>query len=151
MDLNVPLQTIGIVRCSHHDLETTPIQSGVNRVEQAVIELEPVFDDGLDGLGDFDWAWMLTWLHYQPCGDLPPAGALLAQAASGDDGNLRDQGPRRVNPIGLSLIQIIEIAGTNLTFAGVDVVDGTPVIDIAVRHAVRPGPSAIRAAAGSIR
>ena len=40
------------------------------------------------------------------------------------------RGPRRINPIGLSLIQIIEVAGTSVTFAGVDVVDGTPVIDL---------------------
>jgi hypothetical protein len=41
MNLNAPLQTIGTVRCGHRDLETTPIQAGVNRAEQAVIELEP--------------------------------------------------------------------------------------------------------------
>ena len=132
MDLNVPLQTIGIVHCNHHDLETTPIQSGVNRVEQAVIELEPVFADGLDGLGDFDWAWMLTWLHQQPCGDVPPLRQVpyLLRRQRRQMGIFATRGPHRVNPIGLSLIQIIEIAGTKLTFAGVDVVDGTPVIDI---------------------
>jgi tRNA (Thr-GGU) A37 N-methylase len=45
-------------------------------------------------------------------------------------GIFASRGPRRVNPIGLSLIQIVEVAAASVTFAGVDVVDGTPVIDI---------------------
>jgi len=132
MDLNVPVQTIGVVRCGHRDLETTPIQAGVNRAEQAVIEIEPAFADGLDGLGGIDYAWLLTWLHEQPSGDTPPLRQVpfLLRGQRRQMGIFATRGPRRVNPIGLSLIQIIEITGTRLTFAGVDVVDGTPVIDI---------------------
>ncbi len=40
------------------------------------------------------------------------------------------RGPRRVNPIGLSLIQLLEVTPETVLFAGVDVIDGTPVIDL---------------------
>jgi tRNA (Thr-GGU) A37 N-methylase len=40
------------------------------------------------------------------------------------------RGPRRINPIGLSLVQILSVVGSQVRFAGVDVVDGTPVIDL---------------------
>jgi tRNA (Thr-GGU) A37 N-methylase len=40
------------------------------------------------------------------------------------------RGPRRVNPIGLSLIQILEVDAGIIRFAGVDLIDGTPVIDL---------------------
>jgi tRNA (Thr-GGU) A37 N-methylase len=40
------------------------------------------------------------------------------------------RGPRRVNPVGLSLIQLLEVTGRAVTFAGVDLLDGTPVIDL---------------------
>jgi tRNA (Thr-GGU) A37 N-methylase len=40
------------------------------------------------------------------------------------------RGPRRVNPIGLSLIQLLEVTGRAVVFAGVDLLDGTPVIDL---------------------
>ena len=40
------------------------------------------------------------------------------------------RGPRRVNPIGLSLIQLLQVTGETVLFAGVDVVDGTPVVDL---------------------
>ena len=39
------------------------------------------------------------------------------------------RGPRRVNPIGLSLVQLLGVDGRVIRFAGVDMVDGTPVID----------------------
>ncbi len=132
MDLNVPLHVIGVVRCDHTDLETTPIQAGVNRAEQAVIEVEPAFAEGLDGLAGFECAWMLTWLHQDGSDGIPPLQQVpyLLRSQRRLMGIFASRGPKRVNPIGLSLIQIVEVAGTSVTFAGVDVVDGTPVIDI---------------------
>jgi hypothetical protein len=40
------------------------------------------------------------------------------------------RGPRRVNPLGLSLIQLLEVTPEAVLFAGVDVVDGTPVVGL---------------------
>jgi tRNA (adenine37-N6)-methyltransferase len=40
------------------------------------------------------------------------------------------RGPKRVNPIGLSLIQLLDVTGSTIRFAGVDLLDGTPVIDL---------------------
>ena len=38
--------------------------------------------------------------------------------------------PRRVNPIGLSLVRILNVPGSRVEFAGVDLLDGTPVLDV---------------------
>jgi tRNA (adenine37-N6)-methyltransferase len=40
------------------------------------------------------------------------------------------RGPLRVNPIGLSRTQLLQVTGQTVVFAGVDLVDGTPVIDL---------------------
>ena len=40
------------------------------------------------------------------------------------------RGPRRVNPVGLSLVRVLSVDGTTVRFAGVDVLDGTPVLDL---------------------
>jgi tRNA (Thr-GGU) A37 N-methylase len=45
-------------------------------------------------------------------------------------GILATRGPRRINPIGLSLVRVLEVGRTTGSFAGVDLVDGTPVVDI---------------------
>ena len=63
MDLDVSLQVIGIVRTAHTELATTPIQAGLNRAEHGTLEIADRYREGLDGLADFGYAWLLTWLH----------------------------------------------------------------------------------------
>jgi tRNA (adenine37-N6)-methyltransferase len=133
MELTVSLPVIGMVRTSHHELETTPIQAGLNRGEHGTIEIAEPYRDGLDGLGGFDYAWLLTWLDRprDPDGD-PPLRQIpfLLRRQQRKMGIFATRGPRRVNPIGLSLIQLVEVTSQAVVFAGVDLLDGTPVIDL---------------------
>ena len=133
MDLAAPLTAIGVVRTAHAELSTTPIQAGLNRAEHAIIEIAERYQEGLDGLAEFDYAWLLTWLHQsaEP-GSEPPLRQVpfLLQAQQRAMGMFAIRTPRRVNPVGLSLIQLLEVTGPAIRFAGVDLLDGTPVIDI---------------------
>jgi len=133
MDPNVPLSVIGIVHTSHIELEGTPIQAGLNRSERGTIEIVGRYQEGLDGLAEFDYAWLVTWLHRlaEPGGD-PPLRQVpfLLRAQQREKGMFATRTPRRVNPIGLSLIQLLEVTGRTIRFAGVDLLDGTPVIDL---------------------
>jgi tRNA (Thr-GGU) A37 N-methylase len=45
-------------------------------------------------------------------------------------GVLATRGPRRINPIGLSLVRLLGVDGRLVRFAGVDMIDGTPVLDL---------------------
>jgi tRNA-Thr(GGU) m(6)t(6)A37 methyltransferase TsaA len=133
MDLKAPLRVIGVVRAGHADLESTPIQAAVNRADQATIEIGDAYVGGLDGLADFDYAWMLTWLHRSDDSANDPDMSrmpFLLRKEGRRIGLFATRAPRRVNSIGLSLIQILGVTGSSVSFAGVDVVDGTPVIDI---------------------
>jgi len=134
MSQPVPLPVIGVVRTAYTQPEQTPIQSSLNRAEHAVIELAEDYADGLDGLAGFDYAWLLSWLH-SPRDKAAGAPALrqvpfLLRAQQRLVGIFATRGPRRVNPIGLSLIQIIEVRTPVISFAGVDLLDGTPILDI---------------------
>lgn len=133
MDLNVPLQVIGVVRTKYAELETTPIQAAINRTEHATIEIGEAYKDGLDGLADFAYAWMLTWLHQadDPANE-PDMSRMpfLLRKQGRKIGLFATRAPRRVNSIGLSLIQILGVGDSSVSFAGVDVIDGTPVIDL---------------------
>src|SRR5258708_33729503 len=73
MELNAPLHVIGVVRTRHTLLETTPIQAALNRADRGTIDIDATYRDGLDSLGGFEYAWLLTWLHQLdgPAG-LPP-------------------------------------------------------------------------------
>ena len=59
MDLDAPLHVIGIVRTAHTELAATPIQAGLNRAEHGTLEIADRYREGLDGLADFDYAWLL--------------------------------------------------------------------------------------------
>jgi tRNA (adenine37-N6)-methyltransferase len=133
MELTVRMPVIGVVRSSRRELEATPIQASLNRGEHGTIEIAEPYTDGLDGLAGFDYAWLLSWL------DRPrdPGGAAplrqvpyLLRRQQRRMGIFATRGPRRVNPIGLSLIQVLEVTGQAVVFAGVDLLDGTPVVDL---------------------
>jgi tRNA (adenine37-N6)-methyltransferase len=129
-----PLTFIGVVHSAHTDPAHTPVQAGLNRAETATVVLDDAFVDGLDGLQGFDYAWLLTWLggptepsrQGWPLRQVP----FLLRRQPREIGIFATRGPRRINPIGLSLVQILAVTGAEIRFAGVDLVDGTPVIDI---------------------
>ena len=133
MDLAVPMHVIGVVRTAHTEVATTPIQVGLNRAEHGTIEIANRYQEGLAGLADFDYAWLLTWLHKlaEPGTD-PPLRRVpfLLQSQQRTVGMFAARGPRRINPIGLSLIRLLNVTGPTIRFAGVDLLDGTPAIDL---------------------
>jgi tRNA-Thr(GGU) m(6)t(6)A37 methyltransferase TsaA len=125
-----PLPAIGVVRTARTELEHTPVQAAANRAEEGTIELDERFAEGLAGLTGFDYAWLLSWL------DRPdrPGGftqvPYLLRREGRRMGVFATRGPRRPNPIGLSLIRLLDVSGTTIRFSGVDLLDGTPVLDV---------------------
>jgi tRNA (adenine37-N6)-methyltransferase len=136
MELTVPLPVIGIVRTAYREAEATPIQASLNRAEHGTLDVAEPYRDGLDGLRDFDYAWLLTWLHRpgepaDPTDQVPLRQVpFLLRRHPRRVGVFATRGPRRVNPIGLSLIQLLDVTGGEIRFAGVDLLDGTPVLDV---------------------
>jgi tRNA (adenine37-N6)-methyltransferase len=133
MDFDVCMHAIGVVRTSRTELAATPIQSSLNRAEHGTIEIDGRYAEGLAGLADFDYAWMLTWLDRpdDPGADPPLRHVpFLLRREQREMGVFAARGPRHINPIGLSLIQLLDVTGPAIRFAGVDVLDGTPVIDL---------------------
>ncbi len=130
----VPLSVIGVVRTARMTPENTPIQSSLNRAEHGVIEIDSAYRDGVDGLEGFSHAWLLSWLHRPDGGISRPVPLrqvpFLLRPRPRQVGIFATRGPRRVNPIGLSLIHLLDVTPAAVHFAGVDLLDGTPVIDL---------------------
>jgi len=139
-----PIEVIGLIRTSHTDFESTPLQAALNPGELGTIELFEPFVEGLSGLEEFDYLWLLTWLDTsgEP-GERAPMKQIpfLLRPQQRSMGIFAARGPRRPNPIGLSLVRLLEVTGPRIQFAGVDMVDETPVIDIKpyVTRFDRPG------------
>lgn len=131
--MDCPLSVIGTVRTSRDSPEHTPVQAALNRTEHGRLEVAAAYAAGLADLDGFDYVWLLTWLHANPA---RPEGPELAQVPfllrprPRRIGIFATRGPRRVNPIGLSLVRLLGVEGRIVRFAGVDLLDGTPVVDI---------------------
>ena len=80
----------------------------------------------LRDLDGFDRVWLITHLHLNPSwGPLvrPPRGGVRR-------GVLATRSPHHPNPIGLSAVHLDRIEGAVLHIRGLDLIDGTPVLDI---------------------
>jgi tRNA (adenine37-N6)-methyltransferase len=147
-----PLTVVGVVRSARTVTESTPVQSSLNRQERAAIVIAEPYVDALAGLADFDYAWVLSWLDRsdergsgQGNQTQPPLQQVpfLMRRQGTPVGQFAMRGPRRINPIGLSLVQVLAVEGGTITYGGVDLVDGTPVLDVkpyVTRFDLPPGP-----------
>lgn len=128
----VPLSPIGYVETGYAHSGQTPPQSTLAYGEQGRVVLFERFAEGLRGLAAPQHVWLLTWLHDQSVEQSAP----LQVVPRGWEGTGRTTGvfstraPHRHNRLGLSLVRLRAVEGNVVCFDGVDLVDGTPVLDI---------------------
>ena len=120
---------IGVLRTPFTDKAQIPRQASLAVGVRGVIELEPGrdFEDALDGLAGFDTIWVLFWFH-ENGGHFRPK--VTPPRSTDKRGLFATRSPHRPNPIGLSAVRLERIEGLNVHVSNVDILDGTPVIDI---------------------
>ncbi|MDR9815837.1 MAG: tRNA (N6-threonylcarbamoyladenosine(37)-N6)-methyltransferase TrmO [Candidatus Methanoculleus thermohydrogenotrophicum] len=117
---------IGTIHSPFHDLRDMPIQPVGARGIRGTIELNPGCAAGLKDLEGFSRVIVLYHFHRTdgyslevvPFLDKTPHGVFATRA------------PRRPNAIGISMLKLIAVDGATLTVEDVDILDGTPVLDI---------------------
>lgn len=96
--------------------------------ESATLEIYPEYRDGLKGLQAGQRILVLFWLH-EACRDLLqvyPRG----DRSRGLQGVFTTRSPMRPNPIAVSELKVLAVRGAELEVSGIDVIDGTPILDI---------------------
>lgn len=122
----VRMDPIGTVRSPY--TETSQIPKGMGTVHQAegVLEVLPIFEPGLTDIEGFSHLYVL-WVFDRATGyDLmgtPPSDTR-------PHGVFATRSPRRPNPIGLTVVKLLRRDGPRLHVCGVDMLDGTPILDI---------------------
>ena len=123
---SVRLRPIGVVRSPFRQQRGTPIQPGQGRPVEGRIVIDAPFVPALEDLDGFERLWILSWLdrardwrpHVRPYRDDSLHGLFATRA------------PSRPNPIGLSTVRLLRIEGPVLHVAELDLLDGTPVLDL---------------------
>ena len=118
----VTYDVIGVVRSPFENIEDAPFQSVAQQSARGSIELDERHLEGLAGLHGFSHIWVVSHLHQRV-----PTGAGESPAPHAD---LATRSPHHPNPIGISVLELLAIEGTTLWVAGLDLLDGTPVLDV---------------------
>lgn len=117
---------IGTVHSPFNDARETPIQPvGAHDVNGSV-EVFPEFAEGLKDLEGFSHIVLVYHFH------LSRGASLLAVPFMDDEehGVFAMRGAARPNPIGISVVRLVGIEGNMLHVRDVDIVEGTPLLDI---------------------
>lgn len=120
------MKPIGRVHSPFKELSSMPIQpKGAAEVE-AQIEIYPEFAPGLTDLDHFSHVYVIYQFHCAVGSKL----RVVPFMDTVERGVFATRSPLRPNPIGLSLVTLLRIEENWLTIKGVDMLDGTPVLDL---------------------
>ena len=124
--MEIVYRPIGIVHSPFTSTDGMPIQpSRAQGVEGSVV-VEPEFADGLADLEGFSHIVLLCHLHRSR----PYRLKVVPFLDDVERGLFATRSPSRPNPIGLSVVQLLSIDAATVRISGVDLLDGTPVLDI---------------------
>lgn len=120
------LQSLGVLRTPHVDPDQTPIQPCFAETVQGEVHLDPELASGLQGLEEFSHAWLIYHLHRAH------AEGLVVKPFMSEvpKGIFACRYPHRPNCLGMTLVRILKVESTTVTFLGADMLDGTPLLDL---------------------
>ena len=122
----VSFTPIGIVRTPFRDHAGMPIQTVAAAGVRGTIELDPVYAPALADLEGFTHVHLITHMHRTDGISL----RVTPYLDTVERGVFATRSPRRPNPIGLSLVRLTAIDGAVLHVEEIDLLDGTPLLDI---------------------
>lgn len=103
-----------------------PIQPVFAEGTDGTVDVLPQYAEGLQDLEGFDRLWLVYWFHKAPPGPL----RVIPFRDTTERGVFATRAPCRPSPIGLSCVRLLGIEGNTLRVGGVDMLDGTPLLDI---------------------
>ncbi|WP_082490809.1 SAM-dependent methyltransferase [Aureimonas sp. Leaf454] len=121
---------IGRIRSAHTDRRSCPknLRQAREAGQAGTIEIDEAFRPALAGLAAGQAVHLLTWLH----GARRDLAVQTPRHAEEPRGTFALRSPVRPNPIGLHLVRIVALdpASGLVTIDAIDVLDGTPLLDI---------------------
>jgi tRNA-Thr(GGU) m(6)t(6)A37 methyltransferase TsaA len=120
------INPIGVIETPFREPAGTPIQPSRANGALGKVRIEPRFQAGLKDLAGFERIWLIYWLHKAPKSSLLVTPFLDTR----ERGIFATRAPARPSPIGISAVRLLAIQEGVLEIADVDMIDGTPLLDI---------------------
>lgn len=127
-DDGVTLPVIGVIRTPFTRVEDLSRQARLALDVTGRAELKPAYAQGLDGVAGCGKVWLFYCFH--GIGE----GEVELVTRSRNDGRIKGvfatRSPRRPSRMGASLVDVVRVDGAVIEFAGVDMLDGSPLLDV---------------------
>jgi tRNA-Thr(GGU) m(6)t(6)A37 methyltransferase TsaA len=122
----VTFHPIGVIHSEHFIPQATPIQPAYAKDCEGYAEIFPEFAEGLRDLEGFSHIYLMYHFHKSE------SAKLIVKPFLQDieHGVFATRSPHRPNAIGLSVVELLRREGNMLYLSGVDILDGTPLLDI---------------------
>jgi tRNA-Thr(GGU) m(6)t(6)A37 methyltransferase TsaA len=120
------MRPVGYVHTPFGETAQIPKGPGAEHTAEGVVEMLPEFEAGLQDVEGFSHLFVLWAFHRSDGFDLtgvPPSDTR-------PHGVFATRSPRRPNPLGLTVVELLGRDGRRLRVRGVDMLDGTPVLDL---------------------
>lgn len=117
---------IGKVHSPHQELSGMPIQPAAAEGVKGTVVLDSTFQDGLKDLEEFSHVILVYYFHQAKS----PEMLVKPFLDEVERGVFSTRAPRRPNGIGISVVKLLAIEGNILEVENLDILDGTPLLDI---------------------
>jgi len=120
------MRPIGWARTPFADTQQIPKGPGAEHSAEGTLEIDAALAEGLLDIDGFSHLFVLWAFHRS-------SGYELTGVPPTDDrphGVFATRSPRRPNPLGLTVVELLAREGSRLHVRGVDMLDGTPILDI---------------------
>ena len=123
---DIKYKPIGVIHSPFKEPKGTPIQPAGAKGTDGIVEIFQEYTEGLKDIEGFSHIILLYHFH------LSKESALTARPYMDNEthGVFAMRGPSRPNPIGISVVRLVKVEGNMLHIRDVDIVDGTPLLDI---------------------
>lgn len=120
------MKPIGFVRSPYTDAAQIPKGRGAEHHAEGTLDVLPEYGPGLGDIEGFSHLYVI-WVF-----DRAEGSSLIATPPSDNKphGVFATRSPQRPNPIGLTVVTLLGREGNRLAVRGVDMLDGTPILDI---------------------
>jgi tRNA (adenine37-N6)-methyltransferase len=122
------MRPIGYVRGPHQDTAAIPKGLGAKHEAEGDIEVLPEFEPGLQDIEGFSHLYVIWVFDRSDDGDYDLVGC--PPTDDRPHGVFATRSPRRPNPLALSVVELLGRDGNRLHVRGVDMLDGSPILDI---------------------
>jgi len=122
----VQYHAVGLVRSAHAELDGMPLQPAADRTGPSRIDVTEPHRGCLVDLDGFSHVWVIAHLH-ESVGWGPVVDPFLDDRPRG---TFASRSPHRPNPVSISLCALVAVDGEGIVVEGLDLLDGTPVLDL---------------------